>query len=123
MKTYTPRGKAKTLLDAMHGDPDKVVWTVPEVASVLKVGIHEVMAYVLYPLKNQALYRGRRNGLVIFSLQPFPEGEALANKNTRAASSRPKVQWEPGDDIRIPRVVPNWRPPVMVAPRAGSGRC
>lgn len=122
MKPYQPRGKAKPLLEAMQGDPDKVLWTVPEVAQVLHVGVGEVMTYVLYPLKHEAMYRGKREGRVVFSLKPFPESEALPNRNTQAARKQAAAPWTPKDDPRIPRVDPAWRPPVMVPPRAGSAR-
>jgi hypothetical protein len=121
MSEYQPRGRVKTLIDAMQDDPHRV-WTVPEVARLLKIGTNEVMAYVLYALKAEAIHRGKREGLVLFSLTPFPEHEALKKKPRPQRKREPAIAWDPSDDLRIPRFDPAWRPPVMVAPRAGSGR-
>lgn len=121
MNDYQPRGRVKVLMDAMRDDPHRV-WTVREIARLLKVRTNEVTAYALYAMKAQALFRGKRDGETVFAPMPFPEHEALTPKKRKVRpANRTAVNWNPGDDIRVPRVVPNWRPPVMVAPRAGSG--
>jgi hypothetical protein len=93
--SYEPRGKVKTLLDAMRADPTRV-WTAPEVAKVLECPQNAVLAHLLRALENRVIYKELLKGRNIFSLQPFGT-----------------VAPPPG----APTVDPNWRPPQMVPPR------
>lgn len=117
---YAPRGRLRVLLDAMHGDPDHVVWTAPEAARVLLVGSRELGAYTQYAVRAGVLFRTKRDGLILFSLRPFPDQEKGEEKRKARKQAKPVPVWNPGDDPRVPRVDPNWRPPVMVAPRGGT---
>lgn len=119
---YQPRGRLNFLLDAMQGDPDRVVWPAAEAARVMKVGSREVGAYTQYAVKAGVLFRSKRDGDVQFSLRPFPEEAKAAKKSRERKEAQTGTAWNPATDHRIPRVDPAWRPPVMVAPRTGSAR-
>lgn len=119
---YQPRGRLKFLMDAMQGDPDRIVWPAPEAARVMKVGSREVGAYTQYAVKAKVLFRTKSDGVIVFSLRPFPEEDRAAKKSRERKEQQTFTSWNPATDHRIPRVDPAWRPPVMVAPRTGSAR-
>lgn len=52
------------------------------------------------------------------TLKP-PQGTAPRKKVPRADRliAKQVPRWEPGEDIRVPKVVPGWAPPRMVCVR------
>lgn len=114
MTTYTPRGKVRPLIEAMQAEPFRT-WTVPEAAAWLKVPSRGVMAMVAYAIRAKVVHRGVVEGRTVLRGSPFPAGQQVTPPPTR---SKQPVAWAtPADDIRIPRVVPDWKPPRMVPPR------
>lgn len=116
---YSPKGKILLLLAEMERDPARV-WSIPEAGAVMGVRSGGVIAAVTYALRAERMYRGLKDGRAVLSGTPFPV-DALPPPTGKKYRSRVKSAsgWETDpDDLRIPRVVPGWKPPVMVPPRA-----
>lgn len=122
-KEYAPRGKVVPLLQAMEENPDRC-WSLQEAAVLLKTPKNGVMSMVTYALRAGVIHRGRdtSGGGVILRKTPFAPGEALpAPGKIENHGRRAKTHgaWTPeAGDIRIPRVVAGWVPPVMTPPRS-----
>lgn len=115
MKEYTPRGKVNLLLQAMAEDPGRI-WSIPEAAEVMECGRTGVIAMVSYALLAGQMYRGKRGGYAVLSLNPFrPAGSGHEARGPVIPQAIPK--WNPEEDARIPRIVPGWSPPKMVCVR------
>jgi hypothetical protein len=105
----------------MQAEPART-WTSFELAALIKVRPNEVSAYTLNAIKNAVIFRGKRDGVVRFAATQFPEEERFTGKRvvvTQPPSPIPPM-WNPEGDVRIPQVVPGWKPPRMVAPREGT---
>lgn len=126
---YEPKGKMLQWLTAMRAAPENTVWTAAEAAQVMGCPVRQVNAYAAYALDRGVIFRqvlgaGKRRKS-LFSLQPFPSQAApravlKASRERMVAKAPPRWVPEP-DDLRIPRVVPGWKPPVMVPPRVTKG--
>jgi hypothetical protein len=110
--TYTTKGKAARMLEAVQAEPDRI-FSVPEAAQIMDVNPHGVLATLRCALAGGALYRGLRDGRAVFRARPFAPGDSPRARRGLGASS-----WTtPVDHPRIPRVVDGWKPPRMEAPR------
>lgn len=118
MKTpYTPRGKIVPFIEAVKADPDRV-WTIADIAKVMELHSRKVGGSLVYAERNGVVFRAKRDGRLVYSGKPFPDGEAPPEPKKKLARRKEDEGWatQP-DDMRIPRVVPGWVPPQMVAPR------
>lgn len=118
-KPYTPTGKIVPFIEAMRDDPHRI-WTIADIARVMGLQSNKVGGSLLYAERNGIVFRGKRNGLTVFRGVPFEFG----GREPPPAKKKPSriIQitggWAtPPDHIRIPKVIPGWTPPVMVAPR------
>lgn len=118
-KPYQPKGRMAHLLVAMRADDHKRVWTPTEMGAVMGVSSNHVAGTVDYALKAQILFRGKNGRYAGYSLTPFPP-EAQFRKRRQVVTTSIPCVWNPAEDTRIPRVVPDWKPPVMVPPRSAA---
>jgi hypothetical protein len=119
---YQPKGKVTLLIAAMHEQPHRI-WSMTEAADAMDVNVRGVMAMVNYALRAEIMYAGLQDGNRVLALRPFmkgglppPDRHENAERKAKRGAKREPWQPDPGD-VRIPRVVPGWKPPVMVAPR------
>jgi len=122
-KVYTPKGKIIPFLKEMDRDPERV-WTLPEAAVILCIASNGVVPMVTYALRAKRMFRGlNAAGKTILSGRPFP-GQSLPvpaprhNERQRVKKAHLAENWvTTHEDIRVPKVIPGWRPPAMVPPR------
>ena len=119
--TYKPKGRMKVWLDAMQADPARV-WSSEEAGAVMGVPLRQVSGYANFAVSKGVIYRGERNHRAVYSLNPFAPEEAKPFTGMRRVErvKRAEIPWTSHNDPRIPRVVPGWKPPVMVAPRGNA---
>lgn len=117
-KPYTPTGKIVPFIEAMRDDLYRI-WTIADIARVMGLQSNKVGGSLLYAERNGIVFRARRNGLTVFRGVPFEVGGIQPpEKKKRPSRIIKSGGWTtPADHIRIPRVIPGWTPPVMVAPR------
>lgn len=119
-KQYQPKGRMVILAAAIRAEPTRI-WTSRELADVMGISVRKVGGYVTYALGNAVLFRKKEGRFITYSGTPFPGQEpAPALKKRSYAKYKPASQWTPEGDIRIPRVVPGWRPPQMVCVRLAA---
>lgn len=107
-KPYKPAGKILPLLAAVQAEPMREI-TSAEAAKLMGCDIRAVSAAVKLPADAGLLFlRVHLQKLRIRGV-PFQE---IKTEHVPA--------WSPVGDIRIPRVIPGWNPPLMVAPREGT---
>ena len=100
----TSAGKVAPLLQAIQAQPMRE-FTSAEAAQIMGIDPRAVCA---------AIGTARYNGLVFCR---------VVRKKLRIrgvpyeAAPEPAPAWSPDHDVRVPRVVPGWRPPAMIAPR------
>jgi hypothetical protein len=113
--TYEPKGCMLVWLAAMRDEPNRI-WTSAEAAKVMGVRVGTVGSYAAYAEAAGVIHRQSNKKPVTWGLKP-PEGGVLAPAKKGRWTAKAIPQWDPGEDIRVPRVVPGWKPPQMVAPR------
>lgn len=117
-KPYSPKGKALLLLQAIESEPHRE-FTSAEAAAIMQCDRRAVAAQLEYPRRHGLLFLRKQGHALFLRGKPYSEQEG-GNYCTRRTMQEPKAPrgWTPSpDDLRIPRVVPGWRPPVMVPPR------
>lgn len=97
--SYEPQGTTKPFIDAVRMEPQRV-WSLAEAAQLMDVQQSRVGAWLEYAMRQKAVHRGRRNGQIVYSGTPFPPEAAFPLPAERNAQE--------------------WKPPQMIAPRAGS---
>lgn len=118
--SYEPGGRMKLWLAAMRAEPERV-WTPAEAAAVMGIPNKKVGGYAEYAILHGFIFQSKKGRGCLYALHRFegflppPKGIPQGRRKARAV---PK--WEPGDDIRIPKVVPGWTPPKMVCVRVGA---
>lgn len=122
---YEPTGKILKLLAAVEAEPMREFHP-REVAVIADCDVRAVTAMVEYARRARRIFRRREGRAWMYRGTPYRNREEAAlptggrrkkqdPMNMRAAEVR---KWDPtADDPRIPKVVPGWRPPVMVPPR------
>lgn len=69
-----PRGKSKLLIDAMHAQPDKELWTTEECAQAMGTESKAIAAFLSGPVNQGWVYKHKLDGVrVAYSLQPPEE--------------------------------------------------
>jgi len=120
-KLYEPRGVIVPFIKAVHADPERM-WTVAEACRVMGVKSNKVGGSLTYALRNQILYRQKRDGQTVYRGCPFPEGNldppAVKTTVVRRIKTTDGEWLTTGDDPRVPKVIPGWKPPQMVASRS-----
>lgn len=100
--SYEPRGKVKTLIDAMDADPQRE-WTAADAAEVMRTTNGGVHAFVARALEAKQLYRSHSNGRTVFSRKPFTEASCVSRLPA------------------VPTTSTGWKPPEMVCTRPTAG--
>lgn len=119
MKPYSPKGKTLLLLSAMRAEPDRQ-WSLKEAGAAMGMRSNKVAATIAYALRAGAIYRGGQTRATRLSLQPFDGRMAVPVPEIKKYEGFVNIQdgWVTGwDDPRVPKVVPGWRAPQMIAPR------
>jgi hypothetical protein len=122
MNNYHPKstGKLQPLLEAMRADPNpKRLWSPSECAEVMGIKPRHICSFTAYAVQHGVIYRTVIGRTAYHSLEPGEGCQPPVRAKNRGAKA-PKCKGEyvqPLDDIRIPKVVPGWMPPKMVAPR------
>lgn len=71
-----PRGKSKLLIDAMHAQPQKVLWNTDECADAMGIANKSIAAFLAGPMNQGWVFKHKLDGVrVAYSLQP-PDEEA-----------------------------------------------
>lgn len=99
---YEPKGKVKTLIDAMDADPARE-WTAADAAEVMRTTNGGVHAFVARAIEAKVLFRSLSNGRTVFSRKPFTEASCV--------SRLPEV----------PTTANGWKPPQMGCTRPAAG--
>jgi hypothetical protein len=125
MNNYRPKptGKLQPLLEVMRADPDpKRLWSPAECAEIMGIKPTHICSFTAYAVQHGVIYRTVIRRTAYHSLEKVEGSQPPARaKNRGGRPPKCKGHYEqPLDDIRIPKVVPGWFPPKMVAPRAGS---
>lgn len=69
-----PRGKSKLLIDAMHTQPDKELWTTEECAQAMGTESKAIAAFLSGPVNQGWLFKHKlEGGRVAYGLQPPEE--------------------------------------------------
>jgi hypothetical protein len=113
--TYEPKGCMLVWLAAMREEPERI-WTSAEAAKVMGVHVRTVGSYAAYAEAAGVIHRQSSRKPVTWGLKP-PAGGVLERAKQGRWTAKEVPRWNPGDDIRVLRVVPGWKPPQMVAPR------
>lgn len=124
-KPYAPRGKILPLLAVMKAEPERT-FTLPEAGEVMGIHQHKVIAMVTYALRAEIMFRAKNEkGRWVLKGSQFtglnePAPAPIQNLGRTLSKHRDNPWRTTEDDIRVPKVVPGWRPPQMVAPRGGA---
>jgi hypothetical protein len=121
--SYKPKGKVVKFLQALESDRFREFTTL-EIAAIMGCDQRAVAASLHYPARNGLVFirkegKGLRiRGTAYSDQEKQDAARAATDKAIRARRDHAAPVWTPSsDDLRIPRVVPGWTPPVMVAPR------
>lgn len=105
--TYKPRGKAKTLLDAMRAAADeRPEWTARDVARVMGCATDSVPGLVQRSIRHGLLFHALETGRSRYSLTPLAPAAPTAAPRPATAPMAPRETTATG-----------WRPPRMLPPR------
>lgn len=116
-KPYIPRGKIVPFIEAVKANPERV-WTISQIADVMGLHSRKVGGSLVYAERNGVVFRAKREGRLVYSGRPLPDGEPPPVPKKKLARRPGCDAWlTTPEDIRVPKVVPGWTPPVMVAPR------
>lgn len=125
--SYTPKGKVVKFLQELDNDRFREFTTL-EVAAIMGCDQRAVAASLHYPARNGLVFiRKEGKGLRIrgtaYSDQEKQDAARLATDRAiraRREHAAPGGWLHNEEDVRILKVVPGWKPPVMVPPRAGT---
>jgi hypothetical protein len=118
--SYQPRGPVLLLLTAMRKEPDRE-YTAKECAEIMGCEPRAVGATTDYACRAEMIHRRKDGRRLVFRASPYLAGE-MFRPNSKVSPlrvvSKPPPVWTPdADDPRITKVVPGWKPPVMVCVR------
>jgi hypothetical protein len=122
--SYQPRGAGVLrLLAAMRVDPKREFCT-KECVDIMECDQRAVVPMTLYAMKAGLIARRRDGRQYMYRLDPYTDEELAQGKEPpkprrgRPPDMLPPPPWVPDpDDPRIAKVVPGWKPPVMVCTR------
>jgi hypothetical protein len=121
---YTPKGKVVLLLQAIENDRHRE-FNSKEAGKIMDCDKRGVGASIEYARRAGLLFCRTVRGAMYIRGIPYPdqaEQDAVREGTDKAMRSRGRTKaapWTPDpDDLRIPKVVPGWKPPVMTPPRA-----
>jgi hypothetical protein len=119
---YQPRGVVLRLLAALRNEPERE-FTAKECAEIMDCEPRAVGPFTDYARKHEMIYRRKEGRKCLFRASPYLAGE-MFRPNSKVSPlrvvSKPPPVWTPdADDPRIAKVVPGWKPPVMVCVRNG----
>lgn len=119
---YEPRGgRVVIMLERMAAEPQRI-FSSTECAQIMGCKQSAVSPALLYAVKARSVFKRSTGKRCEYSATEM-EGSVVLPPARRRARNPEKAQQLPArwttsaDDLRIPRVVPNWKPPVMVQPR------
>jgi hypothetical protein len=124
--SYQPRGAVVRLINAMRAEPERE-FTAKECADIMDCAPNGVSPMTLYARADGIIGRIKGEHGFVYRFGQYTEeelGERLANRkaekprNPLKLKEAPPPPWTPDpDDPRISKVVPGWKPPVMVCVR------
>jgi hypothetical protein len=124
--SYKPRGAVVRLITAMRNEPERE-FTSRECANIMDCESRAVSPMTVYAMADGIIDRRKVGATFVYRLKPYTKeelGERLANRkaekprNPLKLKEAPPPPWVPDpDDPRISKVVPGWKPPVMVCVR------
>jgi hypothetical protein len=122
-KPYVPHGKMIPLLAALEAEPERE-FTGYEAAEIIGGDVRQVSSFVFYAERAGRVFKrivkqGRLRYLLLRAT-PFPDAqpvrpsEDIARQGWKEGRAVRSEGWTTDpDDIRIGKVVPGWKPPVM----------
>lgn len=120
--TYIARGKIVPFIEAAQAEPTRV-WTCAEAARLIGLKSNKLGGSLIYAIRGGIIHRGKRGGQIVYSATPLPD-IALPPPKVQTYRDRHPERFVPGkawatdtDDVRVPKVVPGWKPPQMVCVR------
>lgn len=125
-KPYAPTGRVVVFLELVERDLMRE-FTSREVAEVMECDHRAVGAFLEYSMRAGLIFRRSTGRKCYWRGNPYREGHVRGQSesaNERRVRSgmlnavQPRDGWvTSAEDIRVPKVVAGWKPPVMVPPR------
>jgi hypothetical protein len=114
---YQPRGKIVPLINLVKADPDRIIFT-DEACRICCERSNKMGGSLTYALRARVIFRGKVHGKTAYRGKPFEVGAMPPPDAPVKLARRKGEEWQPDPgDLRIPKVIPGWKPPQMVAPR------